>query len=247
MLLLVGSDADNIRYDQTHHSFVVGFGDKHDVLRKGTAFPRAGLVEIDVPTGDVVSTVTLPAHAESFQLQESRLFVNLPEHNHTVGVVDRAKNELTDVWSIIDPSTGQQLKDNFPMVLLPPPRRRLIVACRDPPMLAMLDTDSGRVVAAIAGAGDSDDVWFDSITDRVYQTGGDGYLVTLQLKDDDLEMISNVSTAPVARTSYFDELKQKIYVGVPKLIGHPSDSDLEDRNFNAADNPAGSIWVYDVS
>ena len=130
------------------------------------------------------------------------------------------------------------------MVLLPAARKRLLVVTRNPAMLAMIDTDSGRTVTAVEAAADGDDAWHDAVNDRIYQSGGDGHVHIYQLKagSDSIDFLGSVPTAPVARTSYFDSDQRRLYVGVPY---EPSLAAAQKQEAGAARyGGQGELWVY---
>jgi len=51
---------------------------------------------------------------------------------------------------------------------------RLIVVCRTPARMVVLDTATGKVIASIPTVGDCDDVFYDQTRKRIYATGGEG-------------------------------------------------------------------------
>src|SRR5438552_1389551 len=68
--IMLGDDADNVRYDSTGGRLVVGYG-------------AGALGFIDAKSHKVIGTVKLAAHPESFQLEKSRprIYVNVPDAN----------------------------------------------------------------------------------------------------------------------------------------------------------------------
>ena len=71
-------------------------------------------------------------------------------------------------------------------------------------------------VAAVPGiVGESDDVYFDSARKRIYVIGGQGYVsVVQQMSPDRYGLIANVPTKVGARTGYWNEQHDRLYVGV---------------------------------
>ncbi|MGE5127301.1 MAG: YncE family protein, partial [Betaproteobacteria bacterium] len=145
--LRCGDDADNLRLDAARRQIWVGYG-------------RGALAAIDA-SGRRLGEVVLPVHPESFQLERDgpRIFVNLPDAGQ-VAVVDREKRAQVASWG-----TGEA-SANYPMAL-DEPHRRLFVVCRTPARLLVLDTGSGRQVAALPTVGDADDVFYDAAAGRV--------------------------------------------------------------------------------
>src|SRR5262249_42243174 len=64
--------------------------------------------------------------------------------------------------------------DNFPMAL-DEPHHRIFVGTRSPARLLVLGT-GGQPVADVACVGDADDLFLDPERDRVYVTGGEGFV-----------------------------------------------------------------------
>ncbi|MGH9710660.1 MAG: YncE family protein, partial [Candidatus Acidiferrales bacterium] len=72
----LSNDADDTRYDPVTKHVFVGYGDDGN----------AGLAVLDGATGNLLERIKLPAHPESFQLEESgpRIFVNVPSAGNIV-------------------------------------------------------------------------------------------------------------------------------------------------------------------
>ena len=92
----LGSDADNLRYDPTARSLLVGAGHS--------------LAVIDVSDDRVAGAVPLPGHPEGFALEQpgGRIFVNVPLPSRSVFVVDRKANAVSGRWPV-----GGLLSDTF--------------------------------------------------------------------------------------------------------------------------------------
>jgi len=191
-------DADNVRYDAAKRLLYVGYG-------------GGALAVIDPAAMRVVAEVKLPAHPESFRLETGgpRVFVNVPDANNAVVVVDRDKRAVVATWRLKGAGA------NFPM-WLDEPHRRLFVGCRRPAKLLVLDTQSGATGASVDCVGDADDVSYDEASKRVYVTGGDGAVTVIeQLDADHYRSAGEVKTAPGARTSLFVPELHRLYVAVP--------------------------------
>ena len=200
-------DADNVRYDAAANRLYVGYGGKD----------KGGLAVIDPDKVARVANVELPSHPESFQIGPAgkRIFVNLPAGKQ-VAVVDSATNKVATTWSL-------RSAQNFPMGL-DDRHHRLLVACRKPPRLVMLDSDSGKQLKSAETAGDADDLWVDPVLNRVYVTGGDGTIAVHELGGPDpLHLVDRIDTAEGARTSYFEAAARRLYVAVPKRDERPAE------------------------
>lgn len=191
------ADADNIRFDEHANRVYVGYG-------------KGGLAVIDPAKPARVGDVTLDGHPESFQLegQGNRIFVNVPSKRQ-IEVIDRQKRVHVARWPIGD------LQANFPMAL-DEAHHRLLVGCRKPARLVLLDTESGKIVASQPCTGDADDLFYDDRVHRVYVSGGEGSVSVFQQTDaDHYRLLSTIPTAPGARTSLFVPTIRRLFVAVP--------------------------------
>lgn len=196
------NDADNVRFDPAFEQLYVGYGD-------------GALAVIEVQRGAHVADLKLPAHPESFQLEKKgqRIFVNLPEADGAIAVIDRRKGSVIQTWRL------EQAKGNFPMAL-DEAAHRLFIGCREPAKLIVINTDTGKVVDALGCVGDTDDVWYDATAARVYVSGGEGFVSVLEApKAGRLRVLANVPTAAGARTSFFSAVTGTLYVAVPHRGG----------------------------
>jgi DNA-binding beta-propeller fold protein YncE len=180
------ADCDNLRYDATDKRVYVGFGDG----------PTAGIGMIDAATDKRVGEFTIGVHPESFQLEKSgnRIFVNLADTNQ-IAVVDRKTRAVTK-WPL------KGLASNFPMAL-DEEHKRLFIGARMPPRLAVLDTNSGNVIASLPAASGMDDLYYDASLKRIYVPGEGSISVFQQDDPDHYRLIASVPTTPGAHTAAF--------------------------------------------
>ena len=203
----VGEDPDNLRWDEAAKRVFVGYGGD------GTG----GVAMIDPMTEARVGKdlKTAGGHAESFQLEKkgTRIFVNVPDDSDAVEVLDRKDGKLTK-WSL------NGAKANFPMAL-DEASHRLFVITRRPPLLVVLDTDTGKEVARLPTVAASDDVYFDAERKRIYVIGGEGFIRVFQQTDaNHYQMKADIPTAVGVRTGVF--FGNNLYVGVPAAGSEPA-------------------------
>lgn len=196
-----GDDCDNVRYDsRTRRAYCIHA-------------PRS-LAVIDASTRTLVQEIPLPADPESFQLERGRprLYLNTPSPSQVV-VIDTVTGSVQKVYRLTRGGA------NFPMAL-DEAHHRLLVGCRRPPLLDVLDTETGREVASVTIPGDTDDVWYDAEQQRIYVSCGEGYLAVLrQSEPDRYEIVSRVRTQRGARTSLYDADSHRLYLLVPRHAG----------------------------
>ena len=190
------ADADNIRYDARAQRVIVGYGD--------------GALAFLNPNGKKTGEIALDAHPESFQLEKSgnRAFVNVPDKKE-IQVLDLVKNTMSGRWPVTS-----ALK-NYPMAL-DEAHHRLLIGCRAPARMLVIDTETGKQTASVEIVGDTDDLFYDAPASRVYVIGGQGFVDVFAQKDaDHYGRVAHFATAPGARTGLFVPDWGSLFVAVP--------------------------------
>jgi len=192
----LSGDADNIRYDVRGYQVIVGYGE--------------GALALLGPNGAKTGEIALDAHPESFQLEKkgTRVFVNVPDRKE-IQVADLAKNTVLDRWPVTS-----ALK-NYPMAL-DEAHHRLLIGCRAPPRMLVIDTETAKQTASAEIVGDTDDLFYDAAKSRVYVIGGQGFVEVFEQKGADrYTRTAHFATAPGARTGLFVPEWGKLFVAVP--------------------------------
>ncbi len=200
----LGDDADNVRFDAASHEILVGYGSG------GIAAFNKDLKQI--------SDVKLPAHPESFQIGQSGslLYINIPD-GKMIAVVDRARNAVTHQWPQFTAHA------NFPMAL-DEASHRVFIGFRRPPLLEVLNADSGEPVAQLPIAADADDMFYDHNRRRIYVIGGEGVLDVIEQKDADHYVLTQqLQSSPGARTGLFVSDLNRLYVAAPQHGPKPAE------------------------
>lgn len=193
----LNDDADNVRYDDDAKKIYVGFGD-------------GGIAIVNASDGKQAGSIKLSAHPEAFELEKrgKRIFVNVPSSRH-VAVIDRDQGKAVATWKT-DLAFG-----NFPMAL-DEANHRLLIGCRIPSKLVVLNTDSGKIVAKIDISGDPDEIFYDSKRHRVYAICGAGKVDIIEQTDPNTyKPFAKVDTADGARTGLFVLKRDTLLVAVP--------------------------------
>ena len=210
-------DVDNLRYDPATKRVYVGYGeDDTGAIGSVDATTNARL-------GDEYK---LGAHPESFQLETSgpNIYVNLPDLKQ-IAVINRSTHVISR-WALT-------LEHNFPMAL-DEADHRLFVGTHEPARLAVYDTQSGHMIAALPSVQDADDLYYDAGRKRIYMAGGEGFIYAFQQKDpDQYQLLVKIPSALGARTAgYFGKGKKgfdRFYLAVPARADHGAE-----------------IWIYTV-
>lgn len=189
----LNSDSDNVRYSASFNKIYVGYGE-------------GGIAVIDGTTFKLLADIKLPAHPESFQIDETakKIYVNVPDVKQ-LEVIDSEKNVVIDTWDI------REAAYNFPMAL-DIVNHRLFIGCRNPAKLLVIDAETGKTISTVGIDGDTDDLFYDSVSKQIYVSCGGGFIdIFKQESEDKYENILKIETRSGARTSLFvPELKQLI-------------------------------------
>ena len=209
-----GDDADQLRYSASAHRVYVGYGD-------------GSIGMIDTRTWErLPQSFQLGAHPESFQVDDAghRIYVNLASKGE-IAVIHLDTSHI-EYWKLIDAT------ENFPMAL-DIPNHRIFVGARRPARLLVLDMDTGRQIASLPGAADTDDMWYDATRRRIYVPSGEGFIFVYQQIDaDHYDRIAKIPSAIGARTSaYFGQVGKhnSLYLAVP-----------------ARANRGAEMWVFET-
>src|SRR4051812_10570342 len=198
----LGSDADNLRLDAVHGQLLAGYGSGAIAVLGLDLSRRANFA--------------LPAHPESFQLAPDgqHVLVNLPD-NRSIANIDLSSQApgsqaVNSAWS--HPSCSA----NFPMAV-DGTIHRVLIPCRKPARLLILNSDTGAITAWKGTVADADDVFLDEAHRMVYVIGGDGYVDAVYIRAGDaLVTKAQVPTAPGARTGLYVPEWNKLLVAAPR-------------------------------
>jgi len=199
---VLGQDADALRFDPVHNQLLAAYGSG-----------AIAVLGLDLTR---MRDFRLPVHPESFQLtpDATQIFVNLPG-NSSIGVIDRASTAVNPDW--IDLSAN----GNFAMAL-DGQANRLLVSCRDPGELLLIDTQSGHILDRISSVGDADDLGFDPASRTAFVIGAEGYVDVVHVGSSRLTSIAHVPTGSGARTGLFVPEWNRLVVAAPRRGDTPA-------------------------
>ena len=202
--LPIGDDADHVGYDPETKYLYVGFGDAKS----------GGLAVIDTRTNKHMHDIKMDARPGGIKFDRSspRIFVTLAGSDK-LGVVDRKKGQQVTAWPVAGVPGNVALA-------LDARHRRLFAASRMPPILTVLDFDTGKTIKQLEGVPGIDDLWYDAARQRIYASGGRGFdvgavYVYQQNGTDQYTLADKVPTAPGAGTSLWVEEFNRLYVAAP--------------------------------
>jgi DNA-binding beta-propeller fold protein YncE len=201
--LPLGTNANHVGYDPASKYLYVGIGIPDS---------KAGaLAIIDTRTNKHIGDIKTDVHPGGIKFEKSgpRVFVTLTGVAK-LGVADRKKREEITTW----PVTG--VEGNVALAF-DESHHRLFDGSRNPPMLTVLDTESGKQIAQLEGVAGIDDLWYDAARKRLYASGGRGSeagaVYVYQQKDaDHYELLAKVPTRGNAQTSIWVPQLNRYYV-----------------------------------
>jgi DNA-binding beta-propeller fold protein YncE len=201
--LSIGVNPDHVGYDHATKYLYVGIG-----IPNSSA---GALAIIDTHTNKHIGDIQTDTHPGGIKIETSgpRIFVTLAGVPK-VGVIDREKHEETTAW----PLTGVP---GVVALALDEAHHRLFGGSRNPPMLIVLDTESGKQISQLEGVDGIDDLWYDAERNRIYASGGRGYAagfvyVYQQKYADGYELMAKIPTRANAQTSIWVPQFNRYYV-----------------------------------
>jgi hypothetical protein len=198
-----GDNPDAILYDSATKRVFAFNGRSHDVTA------------IDPTGGLVLRTIKLEGKPE-FAVSDGKgeLFVNIQDKSQ-IDAIDPAKLEVKASWPLSpcqEPS-GLAIDRN---------NRRLFVGCRNK-MMAVVDADTGKVVATVPIGDGVDANAFDPGTGLAFASCGEGVLTVVHEDSPTrFSVVDNVPTQPGARTMALDEKTHNVYLVTAKFGPTPA-------------------------
>jgi len=197
-------DADSIGYDsKTRYLYIDnGGGDVHQTYSM--------LSVVDTTAGKKLADIKIEGETlEAMALESSspRLYVNNKAKNQ-VDVVDREKRTVVASWPVT------KCKTNVAMAF-DEANHRLFVACRTG-QIAVLDTQSGKEIAALPITKGVDDLTYDPASKRIYAACDGNVDVYQQSSPDQYKLLAQVPTATMGRTARLVPELKRYFVAVPQ-------------------------------
>jgi DNA-binding beta-propeller fold protein YncE len=208
----LSEDADAMVYDAANGLLYVGNGGKE----AGNDY--SFITVIDTAKAQSVGEIRLPsANLEAMALQQGGplLYVNMRDKNQ-IGVVDRKTKALVATWQL------SKVAHNTPLAL-DEANHRLFVAGRKPGVFGVVNTGSGKEVAALPAADGVDDMAFDPASKRIYIACADGFVnVYKQIDADHYLAIGKVPTGNRGKIGVLVPSLQRYFVAASKKDNVPA-------------------------
>jgi YVTN family beta-propeller protein len=173
---------------------------------------------IDAKNARVVATIPLEGSPE-FAVADpaaGRIYCNLEDKNE-VAVIDAGKHEVVAHWPL---APGEEPTG----IALDAAHHRLFSACHNK-VMAMLETESGKVVATVPIGVGVDGCAFDDVTRLAFASCGEG--VTTIAREETpgkLNVVQTLKTERGARTMALDSKTHRIYLPTAQFEPAPSPS-----------------------
>ena len=171
---------------------------------------------IDAKQAKVVATIPLGGGPE-FAVADSaagRVYCNLEDKNE-VAVIDATKHEVVARWSVA-PGTEPS------GIALDAAHHRLFATCHNK-MMAMLDTETGKVIATVPIGAGVDGCAFDDSTQLAFASCGDGTTtIAKEETPEKLTVVQTLKTELRARTIALDSKTHRIYLPSAQFQPPPS-------------------------
>lgn len=190
--LSLGDNPNHVGYDPATKYLYVGIG---------IPSSEAGaLAIVDTHSNKHIGDIKTDARPGGVKIEKSgpRIFVTL-RGLAKVGVLDRKKREELTTW----PVTGAP---GIVSLAFDETHHRVFGGTRNPPLLLVFDTESGKQITQLEGVAGIDDLWYDAAHKRIYASGGRdadaGFVYVYQQVDaDHYELTTKVPTRVNAQTS----------------------------------------------
>jgi DNA-binding beta-propeller fold protein YncE len=188
-------DSDGIIYDPFQNLILAVSGDEGKLM---TFKP-----DIDIATGKF-TTIDLGGAPEFLAAdRDGKAYINLEDKN-LVAVVDLKTNKVVQRWPVAPGGkpVGMSIDGRDHL---------LFIGCRDPQKLIVMNTETGKVVAALPIGSNVDATKFYA-GQAFASCGGSGELFVATQKNSSWQIDHVVKTAPGARTMDLDERNHIIYL-----------------------------------
>jgi DNA-binding beta-propeller fold protein YncE len=206
--------ADNAAYDAPSHYLYVSAGGRH------AGMPITLIAIVSALNGQHLGNIPVDSvnvQAMAFESSGPKMYADLADVNK-IAVIDREKRSIITTWSL-----APQCQKPYALSL-DSAHHRLFVGCRlfatqaewwQPGKMLVLNTDSGKAVAAFDAGGGADEMFFDAASQRIYLQGYEGIAdVWKEVDPDHYESIGRIQGGVHGKTSLLVPELKRYYVAV---------------------------------
>jgi len=176
---------------------------------------------IDTTTQKVIATVPLPGKPE-FPVADGKgvIFDNIEDKNVIVRL-DAKAPKITATWSVSPCESPSGLA-------IDREGRRLFAVC-DEKKMAVVDADSGKVIATPAIGDGPDAAAYDPKTKLAFSSNGAGTVTVVDASNSNFKVLQNLATQQGARTMALDSATGRIYVVTAEFGPRPAATESNPR------------------
>jgi YVTN family beta-propeller protein len=169
---------------------------------------------IDTATQKVIATVPLPGKPE-FPVADGKgvIFDNIEDKNEIVRL-DARSPKITATWSVSPCESPSGLA-------IDREGRRLFAVC-DEKKMAVVDADSGKVIATPMIGDGPDAAAYDPKSKLAFSSNGEGTVTIIDASSGSYKVLQNLATQQGARTMTLDAATGKIYVVTAQFGPRPA-------------------------
>jgi DNA-binding beta-propeller fold protein YncE len=160
---------------------------------------------IDAATAKVLGSIALDGKPE-FAVADGKgmVYVNIEDKSELTRI-DAAKSTVLNTWSLAPCTEPSGLA-------MDPQHRRLFSGC-DNKLMAVIDADSGKIVATLPIGEGVDACGFDPGTELAFSSNGDGTLTVIHADSaDKYSVVQDAATQKFARTMALDPASHDVYL-----------------------------------
>ena len=167
---------------------------------------------IDTKSQRVVATIPLPGKPE-FPVADGKghVYDNIESKNEIVRL-DAATNKLTAEWPACESPSGLAIDLSA---------RHLFSVC-DGKKMAVVDANTGKVLATPAIGEGPDAAGFDAKDKLAFSSNGDGTLTVVDASKSSFPVVQNLTTQKGARTMAFDSANGRVYLTTAEFGPRPA-------------------------
>jgi YVTN family beta-propeller protein len=176
---------------------------------------------IDTATQKVIATVPLPGKPE-FPVADGKgaIYDNIEDKNEIV-LLDAKNPKITATWSIAPCESPSGLA-------IDREGRRLFAVC-DEKKMAVVDADTGKVIATPTIGNGPDAAAYDPKTKLAYSSNGEGTVTIIDASNGSYQVLQNLATQQGARTMALDSATGKVYVVTAQFGPRPAATETNPR------------------
>lgn len=190
----VGKEPDGIYYDAVTNRIFTNNHGSHDST------------VLDATTGEVVGTLALAGDGEQHAPGKNGLIWVASEDTAEIVAFDPKAMKVVKRVAIASAKTPTGMTYDAKT-------DRIFVACRENPLLIVIDATSGKEVAKFPIGTGADWAEFDSVTKRIFVSTGEGILNVFQQKSaDSYEVVAAFKTQQSARTMALEHKTGLLYL-----------------------------------